>query len=521
MNSGTEITEDRVFISYRRRKLPQIAAMKRRLEALSVKCWYDLGLDAGDDWRRTVNEKLESVPAGVIAFTPDVFDETSPWVLYEAEFLRDRKVAVPTLFEQCKLQPPFARDHARNLEQWFQPYSGAAHLPHEGRAWTSGPANSIEWQSVLKALESLLGRSNLTGLDEIIYRTGLACFGGDLELAIEHGFDLDLRTSLQPNLDDLVRLQIILSDWLAAASESEPARSRVRFIEAGVSRLVRTHSGANAQFWADGVRKGLNAAASKIPGSEFRDLETSPAMRVLAGRSFRIGSPDHEVGRSSDEGPQKEIQLKHQFAIAVTPTTVAQWRDFVDETGLSDPAAIVSWNHEARSWRLTQGASWRAPGFEQGDTHPVVGVSWDHAKLYCQWLTDMTGQTYRLPTEAEWEFAARAGSDGPLPDGVEVAGASARAGTAACITLHKSSFGLIGMIGNVWEWCEDSWVRGYSDLASSGEPRVRAGQPLRVARGGGWRSPELDLRCAARKGFYHAEGHSHVGFRVVRHVVAS
>lgn len=490
--------------------------MMRRLNALGIGCWFDLGLAAGDDWRKIVNEKLKSVSAGIIAFTPDVFDESSPWVFYEGEFLRERGVAIPTRFESCKLQPPFARDHARNLEPWFMVYGGSASLPLEARGWTTGASNSFEWQSVLSALEPLLKRTNLALLDEIFDRIGRACFGGDLELAMEQHFDLDLRTALQPNLEDLTRIQLLIADWLGDAPASDPCRTRVSALEQSVSSLIKVHSGASAQFWNDGVRKGLNAAASRIPGGEFRDLESSPTMRVIAPRAFRIGSPINEIGRSDHEGPQRQVQIARQFAIAVEPVTVAQWRGFADETGLVDPSGIVTWDNATRSWRFTRGASWRAPGIAQEDTHPVVGVTWHEARLYCAWLSDLTSQSYRLPSEVEWEFAARAGSEGPLPAGVDNIGAAGGASTAACASMARNAFGLAGMVGNIWEWCEDSWARGYGDLANDGVPRNRADEPMRVARGGGWRSPRQDVRCAARKGFKADEGSSHVGFRVAR-----
>lgn len=510
--------EDRVFISYRRRKLPQAAALIRRLNALSVKCWFDLELSAGENWRARVQEKLASVRAGIIAFTPDVFAEDAPWVLYEAECLRERKVAIPTTFETCRLQPPFSRDHVRNLEPWFGTYAGSAQLPLEARECTSGPNNSIEWQGVLQALESLLERPSLVLLDSIVDATARTCFGGDFELALERQFDLDQRTAQQPNIEDLSRLRMMLSDWIAQAPAGDPAQGRAQALATGVERLIRFHTGARAHYWSDGVRKGVGSPSSRIPGSEFKDAETAPVMRVISGKSYRIGSPIHEAGRSDHEGPQKEIQLSHSFAIGLTPVTVGQWEEFVQETNLQDPDGIAAWNREMRRWEMKAGASWREPGFPQQSDHPAVGVSWKEANWYCEWLSGLTGEKYRLPSEAEWEFAARAGSDGELPAGWEEADPSTATGTVPAASGSVNAFGLRSVIGNVWEWCQDVWVRGYADLPIHGRARERDGEVMRVARGGGWMSLRRELRCAARKGFVSAEGHAQVGFRVVREV---
>lgn len=227
--------------------------------------------------------------------------------------------------------------------------------------------------------------------------------------------------------------------------------------------------------------------------------------RLIPGGYYLLGSAVSEPGRYADEGTLHRVRVE-AFDIAVTETTNAQYARFLKATG--HPAPLY-WHDQNLN----------------GPNRPVVGVSWDDAVAFCRWLTQMTGVTHRLPSEAEWEAAARGGLLGrPYPWGAEApdAGSVLRAnyrrdglaGESERFTLPVGSFpangyGLYDMAGNVSEWCRDQYV----PVAASGpfKPGI-----LRLLKGGSWFSRARDLRCAARQSAppHYADGY--IGFRVVR-----
>jgi formylglycine-generating enzyme required for sulfatase activity len=131
-------------------------------------------------------------------------------------------------------------------------------------------------------------------------------------------------------------------------------------------------------------------------------------MVVAPAGSFLMGSPDGEPERESCESPQHEVTITRPFAVSRHAISRGQFAAFITNTGYKiDPPGPV-WKGE--KWDVGQNVTWRNPGFVQDDSHPVVCVGWDDAKAYAAWLTRQTRQAYRLPTETEWEYVARAGT---------------------------------------------------------------------------------------------------------------
>jgi formylglycine-generating enzyme required for sulfatase activity len=149
-----------------------------------------------------------------------------------------------------------------------------------------------------------------------------------------------------------------------------------------------------------GIAAPLTAAQERglKPKDAFRECENCPEMVVVPAGSFTMGSPASEKERSDDEGPQHAVTIGRPFAVGKTHVTVDQFRVFATERGFS-----------ARS-----GCDWRNPCFKQDGSHPVACVSWDDANAYAQWLAQKTGESYRLLSEAEFEYAARAGTSTPF-----------------------------------------------------------------------------------------------------------
>ena len=151
------------------------------------------------------------------------------------------------------------------------------------------------------------------------------------------------------------------------------------------------------------------SAPSRTSGERFQDCDACPEMVVIPAGSFTMGSPENEPGRRSDEGPQRRVTVP-SFALGRTEVTRAQWRRFVQATGHSGKRCWTFENGPGSSRDWVDSADWAAPGFEQSDSHPAICVSWEDAQAYVAWLNEqVSGAPYRLPTEAEWEYAARAG----------------------------------------------------------------------------------------------------------------
>src|SRR5262245_12500366 len=167
--------------------------------------------------------------------------------------------------------------------------------------------------------------------------------------------------------------------------------------------------GDTAQPLTSERERALKSAAT------FRECDVCPEMVVVPAGSFTMGSPETEKGRNSWEGPQRVVVFVRPFAIGKFEVTMEQFGAFVRETGYD--AGAMCWTFEGGAASGRNSRSWRNPGYEQTGTHPATCLSWRDAKTYTEWLTRKTaGKPYRLPSEAEWEYAARARTTpGPSP----------------------------------------------------------------------------------------------------------
>ena len=274
-------------------------------------------------------------------------------------------------------------------------------------------------------------------------------------------------------------------------------------------------------------------------GDRFRDCPECPEMVVVPAGSYRMGSPSYEQGRRENEGPVHEVTIAAPFAIGRHEVTVAEFGRFVDETGYSTGGSCYT--TEGGIWRRRTGRGWRSPGFEQSGRFPVVCVNWSDARAYAGWLSGRTGEAYRLPSESEWEYAARAGTstsrywgEGESSQCRHENGADASAkerypdwGVASCRDGHvytapvgsflANHWGSHDMLGNVSEWTEDCWNDGYMGAPSDGNAWRDGDCAKRVVRGGSWgfRRP-LGPRSAFRHGSPTDFRHHGGGFRVAR-----
>lgn len=259
---------------------------------------------------------------------------------------------------------------------------------------------------------------------------------------------------------------------------------------------------------------GTDGIAAKGRANEphsFQDCASCSTMVVLPAGDFVMGSPADEAGRKPDESPRTKVKVA-RFAIAATDVTRAQWREFVEATGQADGLGCA---YSGLPRDQAANASWRNLGFTQGDDEPVVCISWNEAQAYVRWLSGKTGRVYRLPTEAEWEYAARAGSTTAYPWGQQASHDQANYGAETCCTsavagadrwsntspvrsFPPNAFGLYDMIGNVWQWTQDCYVDTLAGRPTTAVAVDRDDCRFRVARGGTWGDPPALIRSASR-----------------------
>jgi len=287
-------------------------------------------------------------------------------------------------------------------------------------------------------------------------------------------------------------------------------------------------------------------ANSTVPPKEITNKIGMRLVLIPAGE-FMMGSPDSDKDALPNEKPQHRVRITRPFYLGKYEVTVGQFRRFVEANSYRteaerDGKGGYGWDMKSGNFGQDARQNWRSPGFSQTEEHPVVNVSWNDAVAFCEWLRREDRQTYRLPTEAEWEYACRAGTTtrywsgdddemlaavGNVADGTvkakfprwqTISGSDGFVYTAPVGKFRANAFGLHDMHGNVWEWCEDWYADNYykespvDDPRGPSEPSQTTG---RLARGGSWIDRPRIVRSANRGGD-RPDFRDHIlGFRVV------
>ncbi|MFA7542445.1 MAG: formylglycine-generating enzyme family protein, partial [Lysobacterales bacterium] len=423
-----------------------------------------------------------------------------------------------------------------------------------------GPRNALQYLEQVRAEEA----DNQTAL-ELRLRLQRRL----IEMALGQGQDGDFA---QANAL-VARARAVAPDQLQVLTEATSVLAGQRG-EAAAARLSQAHQhlDAGAADAAEAVLEQALAISAEAVGAglvrerirnlrlyggygegeRFRDAlasgDSGPRMVVIPVGSFLMGSPDRESGRRSNEGPQFRVRFDHGFALAETEITVAQYRRFVEATNHRSHAErqrrSTIYDERSGSMREVRGINWRhnEAGDPAGDDNPVVHLAWADAAAYAAWLAQETGQPYRLPSEAEFEYALRAGSSSRYPwgDGAPprpLANVSSQGdaspsnrtwtnafpgdsdgwfGIAPVGSFPRNEFGLHDLAGNVSEWVEDCWHSSYLRAPSDGSAWVNPGCGRRVVRGASWASGPEQVRSAYRLNVAADTTNPRIGFRVAR-----
>ena len=246
------------------------------------------------------------------------------------------------------------------------------------------------------------------------------------------------------------------------------------------------------------------------PGDVFRDCPECPELVIVPAGSFMMGAPATEEGSSESERPVHQVQIPGPFAVGIYEVTFAEWDACVAAGGCGGIQL------DDRAWGR--------------DRRPAVGVRWEQAQSYVEWLSGRTGEHYRLLSEAEWEYVARAGSTTAYSwgDGIGCRQASfgrdtysgyrcgAFWGTVPVGSFAANQFGLHDVHGNVWELVQDCWNENYEGAPGDGSAWESGDCAYRVMRGGAWSNNSKYLRSATRIAYSPDFQYDYYGFRVHR-----
>ena len=322
-------------------------------------------------------------------------------------------------------------------------------------------------------------------------------------------------------------------------AERKAAQAKAAAAYLAEQKRARAEQAARARVEQENAPAALAQEAPAAPAADtesiLRDrfldgVGKGPELVLLPTGRFQMGSPEHERQVAMAAGAQKSwlarelpqhwVGIERPVAMGRYPVTVGEWRAFA----------------RATDWRSSGEVEWEDPGFAQTDRHPVVGVNWFDAIRYVRWLSEATGRRYRLPSEAEWEFACRAGSKTAFSFGDSITSEQAnydgnftynggprgeyRRGTTAVGSFPPNAWGLYDMHGNVWEWVQDVVHDNYEGAPADGSAWEEGGdQARRILRGGSWLYNPRYLRSALRNGFSAVLSNDIVGFRVVRELM--
>jgi formylglycine-generating enzyme required for sulfatase activity len=267
------------------------------------------------------------------------------------------------------------------------------------------------------------------------------------------------------------------------------------------------------------ARARQDAAAKDLGLSVEATNSVGMKLRLIPAGNFTMGSAPEEIDRClagpkegwedgplRSEGPAHVVEITRPFYFGETDVTVGQFRQFVKEKNYS----VVD-------------NRWLNPGWEQTDNHPVVFVTWNNVVDFCDWLSAKEGKKYRLPTEAEWEYACRAGTDTRYSFGDDEGdllkhawiGNNAQGRSQPVKELEANAWGLFDMHGNVWQWCHDWYGEDYYAQSPKQDPQGPESGKIRVLRGGGCNKGPLHCRSAFRNRAASAPLDARLGFRVV------
>ncbi len=522
MAEAEEERKLKVFISYSRKDEDFAQELLAGLNLVGFEPYLDKhDIAAGEDWEARLGRLIEAADTVVFVISPDaVGSERCAWEVERTIALRKRLLPIVwRRVDEAQVPPRLKQlnyiffDRPLMSVPALMGLAGALRTDLEWiREHTRIGETALRWDARGRAEALLLRGDELATAKAWLasqpkYAPEPTLLHHELIKAAEDAETARI-SSDQRRLD---QVRAALEREQAAHGESEKALARER---AALRRGQHTLAVAAGLFacvvvgaigwynqaylreqyhWRMAMEPTVSTAAEEVEkaskhGAGFRECAKGcPMMIVIPAGSFLMGSPEIEQDRNADEGPQHEVTIPKAFAVSKFEVTFAEW-DACVEAGACPQASDRGWGRDDR---------------------PAIFVSWSDANVYAAWLSRMTGSEYRLLSEAEWEYAARAGHQMRFPFGDdpvllgEYAWHGDRDGKTQPVGRKTANaFGLHDMHGNVWEWVVDCWNEGYAGkpdaLKRSGGAWASGDCSRRVVRGGSWNNEPKNVRSADR-----------------------
>ena len=341
--------------------------------------------------------------------------------------------------------------------------------------------------------------------------------------------DAGLGAAATPYLDRITALEV-------GETEAAALKSWERAEQLFAAKNMKAAQEAYAAFERDHAKSQTVAKQATALKERYAALEAAlgppPALALELGGGIKmelvlVKAGEFEMGSNDGRGEEKpvhKVKLSRPYYLGKYEVTVAQFRTFAEAAKYKTEAekSGSAFAFKDARWVDVKGINWRTPGFPQEETHPVCTITWHDAQEFLNWATKKTGRKIALPTEAQWEYACRAGSTSKFSAGEkesdleQVGWIGKNSGQRTNLTGQKkpNAWGLYDMHGNVWEWVQDHFSDKYYTEAQPVDPQGPARGSARVLRGGGWRVDPESCRSARRHRGNSADRSADVGFRV-------
>lgn len=542
-----------VFLSYNREDQPRARTVADALEAEGFSIWWDAALRAGETYDEVTEQNLRQAAAVVVLWSKRSVN--SKWVRAEATVGERSSTLVPALLEECDRPVRFELVQTADLSRWRgdrgdPQWRGfvADIRTAVARRHTVAPAVSATGATQSAAIETAFWNSIKDSRDLSDFEAYLARYpNGHFAALAQNRVNSAARPAVAPPQQQ-PRPQVAAT--APARAPAQPARVSAPTVEpkksvtgaivvAALLCLIGIGGGAMmflgkgdvtaedkksaeqeiavptstpppvvAEAPAPTAIEAETVAAVEQPAAEaiveaepetpvapaatepapFRDCDLCPLMLPIKGGAYLMGSPGEEPGRNPYEGPQHEVTIP-AFLIAAHEVTIAQWKICVEDGACASKR-------------------------DGADDFPVLAVSWREAGAYVAWLSRKTKRAYRLPSEAEWEYAARGGATTAYWWGERFDAAHAPSSLAPVGASGANAFGLFDVAGNAREWTQDCYVNNFNATPRDGSAASTGDCSRRVIRGGAWSSAAADKRVANRSRIEVDGRPGYMGFRV-------
>jgi formylglycine-generating enzyme required for sulfatase activity len=553
-----------IFISYSSKDREWVARLAKALEAQGYEVWWDPEILPGQHYQDVIQKALHGAKSVVAVWTADSVQ--SDYVKAECLWAFTKRNLISVLGKDAEIPTPFNAIQAADLRKW----KGSADDPQFQRllrgirfAQTGEipPQPKVERPAPKSRLGVVLaGVAAVAVAGAGVYWQQNGGFAGENPPAIAEPAKpkpapapVEFKPAVTP---PVAKPEVPKSYQLTVKTTPENAKISLSGGLGYSPGMLLQPGDYVVKVEADGYQPQEKAFTIAM-GDETLTVELKPdhsayepEMVALDGGTFTMGCDpkrdDVEGGCADDEKPAHKVEIK-PFKVAKTEVTVAQFRAFVEATGYKTTAEEKGSCRGDKTgkgeWEYVDGNFWKKPGFEQTDSDPVVCVSWEDTQKYLEWLNQKVQPTkpYRLPTEAEWEFAARGGKDGAYPWGQKGADGCSHANmadqaarkkypdwiwattcndgyiyTAPVRKFQPNDYGLYDMHGNVWEWVQDWYASDYYKSSPASAPEGSKEGTLRVIRGGSWSGEPGSARSASRLRYTPDDRDDYVGFRLAQ-----